>query len=170
MSDGLPELIDPLALAEKRRRFSGALALSQLARVADLLDDPAGEARFELSFSKEGRLVAIEGRVEAVLRLRCQCCMQPMAWRVDSPIRLAVVQSLDEADILPEDFEPLLLEEDAMPLADIIQDELLLALPPIPQHEQCDAWAEPAPQAPIMVAPAPRENPFAVLAALKKQN
>jgi uncharacterized protein len=53
-----------------------------------------------------------------------------------------------------------------IPLADIVQEELLLALPVIPQHGAC------GPAAPIKKLPPPsvpeRPNPFAVLAKLKQ--
>jgi uncharacterized protein len=80
---------------------------------------------------------------------------------VDSIVRLGIVRSLDEADLLPESFEPLLLEEEIIPLADIVQEELLLAIPAIPQHPQCGR----APQEGVKPKNQ-RENPFAVLADL----
>ena len=53
-----------------------------------------------------------------------------------------------------------------MPLADIIQEELLLAIPSIPQHGQCEAFApREMAQTPIATK---RPNPFAALAELKK--
>ena len=49
----------------------------------------------------------------------------------------------------------------------LIEDELLLALPLVPRHEQCP---EPLPRAFVEDDPAidPADNPFAVLAALKR--
>jgi uncharacterized protein len=83
-------------------------------------------------------------------------------------VRLGVVHSLGEADLLPESYEPLLLETDTIPLADILQDELLLAVPAVPQHECCDPAAQSRQEAAPAVAKRP--NPFAVLAELKKSN
>ncbi len=166
MVEHLPERIDPLALAEKRRQFKGSLPLSQLVRLQDVLLNPEGLVRFELRFGKDGKLSAVTGSVEAYLELQCQCCLGPIAWPVDSQVKLALVGSIDEADLLPESYEPLLLEEETILLTDIIQEELLLAIPSIPQHGQCKA------SAPKEVAKMPdtpkRPNPFAVLAELKK--
>jgi len=161
MLQHLPELVDPLALADKRRQFKGSLPLAKLSRLQDVLSNRVGEVRFELNFGKEGKIAAVQGRVEAELELQCQCCLQPVQWRVDSVVRLGIVKSIDEANLLPESFEPLLLEEEIIPLADIVQEELLLAIPTIPQHPQCDGV--------LTIREKPkneRENPFAVLADL----
>ena len=55
----------------------------------------------------------------------------------------------------------------ALDLADLIEDELLLALPLVPRHERCP---EPLPRGFVEADPAtdPADNPFAVLAALKR--
>lgn len=165
MVEHLPEFVDPLALVEKRRQFKGSLPLSQMPELQELLFDREGSVRVELNFGKEGRVAAVTGSVQAELKLMCQCCLGPIPWTVSSIVNLGVVGSIDEADRLPESYEPLLLEADAIPLADIIQEELLLAIPTIPQHERCE------PDVPRETRPAPettkRPNPFAVLANLK---
>jgi len=167
MVEHLPELIDPLALAEKNRQFKGHLPLSKMTRIQDVLLRREGEVSFELRFGKDGKFAVVTGMVEADLELQCQCCLGPIAWTVSSRVNLAVVSSIDEADLLPDAYEPLLLEEDSIPLADIIQEELLLAVPTIPQHGQCEASA-PRERVPMPTIPQ-RPNPFAVLAKLKKQ-
>jgi uncharacterized protein len=171
MVEHLPELIDPLALAEKGRQFKGVLPLSQMTRLQDLLMDGLGEVSVSLKFGKDGKLAVVTGVVAAELELQCQCCLGAIPWKVDCRVNLGLVKSLAEADLLPESYEPLLLEgEGMMPLADIVQEELLLALPVIPQHDACELAAqaqtnekkEPPRQLPE------RPNPFAVLAKLKQ--
>ncbi|MFM8333478.1 MAG: YceD family protein [Candidatus Methylumidiphilus sp.] len=135
-------------------------------RLVDLLLDKEGQASFELSFGRDGKVAAVVGKVEASLVLECQCCLGAIPWAVRSEVRLGVVKTIAEADLLPESYEPLLLEGDTIPLADIVQEELLLAVPSIPQHAQCGP-AVPAPQE-MAMEPAKRPNPFAVLAKLKQ--
>lgn len=164
-----PEFIDPLALVEKRRQFKGSLPFSKMPHLQDWLLSREGEAKFDLRFEKEGRIAAVTGKVEAELELQCQCCLEGIPWRVSSEVRLGIVRSIDEADLLPADYEPLLLEGDeAIPLADLVQDEIMLAIPPIPQHERC-SMLSPEP-AEVVPEPKGRKNPFAVLAELKKLN
>ena len=163
MVEYLPELIDPLALVDKRRQFKGSLPLSKMARMRDVLFNDEGQVRFELRFGKDGNVLAVTGIVEAELELQCQCCLGPIAWPVSSHVKLAIVRSIEQADLLPESYEPLLLEEDIIPLTDIIQEELLLAVPTIPQHGQCGEIASK-----FTTESPKRPNPFAVLAELKR--
>ncbi len=164
MLDHLPDLIDPYEFVEKNRRIKGKMPFVGMDRLRDAILNLDDVANIDIEFKREGRIAAIVGRLEANLALRCQCCLEVLKWPVASDIRLGVVRSIDEANALPAEFEPLLVESDsAIALADIVQDEVLLAMPDIPQHEECHL-PKPA------VVSEPREHPFAALARLKKTN
>ena len=109
----------------------------------------------------------VTGVVEAELNLQCQRCLGAIPWRVSCKVSLGLVKTLAEADLLPESYEPLLLEEETIPFADIVQEELLLALPAIPRHEACDSAGQAKQEKKPPEAPK-RPNPFAVLAKLKQ--
>ncbi len=162
MPDRLPDVIDPISFADKRVHLVGEIGLDGLDRLADRLVDRAGKVRLDLQFGKSGRQVTITGRVAAELVLQCQCCMEPLNWRVESDLNLGVVSSIEEALLLPDSMEALMVETGGEVLtADIVQDELLLALPTIPQHPDCR---------PVNLnrQDSTRPNPFAELAQLKK--
>ncbi|WP_434113959.1 YceD family protein [Methylocaldum sp. GT1TLB] len=162
MLDRLPDLIDPLEFAEKKRRIVGSMPLNTISRIQDMVLNGEAEAKVDLEFKKEGRRVIVSGWVEADLKLECQCCLGPLDWPVHSEVHLGVVSSIDEGNLLPETLEPLLLDETGViDLADIVADELLLAIPSIPQHSHC---ASPKTETTNVDS---RENPFAVLAQLK---
>jgi len=168
MVEHLPEFIDPLALADRGRQFKGSLPLSKMTRLQDVLLDGPGEVSFVLRFGKDGKLATVTGLVEAELRLQCQRCLGAVLWPVSCKVSLGVVRSIAEADLLAESYEPLLLEGDTLALADIVQEELLLALPAIPRHSACEPAAQAAPEQAKAADAAPqRPNPFAVLAKLK---
>lgn len=140
MSKRPPDIIDPVAFAEKGRAIAGVFPLTALERLRDQLLTTSGEVRFQLRFAKEGTVVGARGRIEAELSLQCQACLGALAYRVDSATAVGFVSSLDEAALLPEPFEPVLLEDPrALRLADLIEDELLLSLPQVPRHEVCEA-------------------------------
>jgi uncharacterized protein len=162
MSERLPDLIDLWAFVEKKRRIKGSLPLSRMDRLSDLLLNPAGEAQVDLSFGREDKVAVVEGRVEADLTLQCQCCLEALPWPVRSEVRLGLASSIDEANRLPDEYEPLLVpDEGVLPVADIVQDELLLAIPSIPRHPQC---VSPEPDDRSTAAAG---HPFAALAQLK---
>ncbi|WP_460034842.1 YceD family protein [Methylothermus subterraneus] len=138
MSERLPGLIDPIAWVDKGRRWQGKVPLARLSRLAEMIVNSDGEAEVDLSFSRQGRVAAITGKVWADLEVVCQRCLETLRIEVRSPVRLGVVGSIDEGKQLPEAYEPLLLEQPQIVFSDIIEDELILAIPPIPKHVQCE--------------------------------
>ena len=170
MLDRLPEYIDPLHLADKRGALKGQIPLSSLDRLADMLADDTGAVAIDLFFGREGRLAKVEGHIKAVLALKCQNCLATIEWPVDCTIKLGVVTSIDQANRLPEDYEPLLVEEGKIPLKNIIEDEILLILPAFPKHQHnCLAPKTDNNNAASIEydEPTSPENPFSILAKLK---
>lgn len=169
MSDRLPKYIDPLHLADKRSVLKGFIPLNCFDRLASLLPDDSGSIAVDLAFGREGKLAVIEGKIEAKLRLVCQNCLQDLVWPVDNGIKLAVVSSIDEADRLPGDYEPLLLEEEKILLKDIVEDELLLILPQYPKHpHDCLGRSGDSDEtrSELQNSQSDRENPFSILTHL----
>lgn len=151
-----------------RRQFEGRVPLSTLARLQGSLADAGGECAFTLEFGQDALQVPfIELRLQAGLPLVCQRSLERFVFPVDAVQRLGLIR--DEADeaALPEGYEPLLVPEDGLvrPL-DLVEDELVLALPVVPVAPESEpverTWAgtEEEQQA---------ANPFAALAALKKK-
>ncbi len=135
MLERLPEYIDPLYLADKRGALKGRIPINSLSRLADILQNDEGTIFVELFFGREGRLAFCEGHIEAVLVLKCQNCLEAIELPVNSSIKLGIVVSIDQANKLPEEYEPLLVQEGNMLLKNIIEDELLLMLPTFPKHK-----------------------------------
>lgn len=173
MSDRFTETIDPLALASKGRSIEGKIALAELRRVLPLLRSDAGEVEFSLSFNMdEAGIPRIQGRVQATLMLQCQRCMEEMEFSVSSKVRLGIVASRAAAEHLPENYEPLVCDEETT-IVSILEDELILALPIVAMHkiEDCpmgDAYpAQKDRETEIDDVDVGRKNPFAALAQLK---
>jgi uncharacterized protein len=168
----LPELIDPILLAERSAEFAGQIPLAYLDRLTDLLAETEGSVDVGLVFSKQGGQAKIEGRIAATISLICQRCLQPVAWQVNKEIKLGIVNSLEQADKIPAGYEPLLLaDEDKIPLKNIIEDELLLSIPDVPKHrEHCRLPDIPGNKVIESENNAciPTRNPFSILADLKK--
>ena len=151
------------------------MALSLLPRLVGLLASPEGEARFELEFFQDDkRRSCVRGKVAARLRLRCQRCLEPVEYEVESNLLLGLVQGLDEAERLPDEYDPLMVENDRFQPTDLVEDELMLGLPQVPMHtpaEACDeqtgrlATGKASSDEPGRENP---DNPFRVLAQLKK--
>lgn len=166
----LPEQADPRRLCVQGKRFEGRVALNSLDRLAPLLTSSEGEAAFQLVFDQDERKRSrVRGHVTAELQLCCQRCMQPMSLLVDVGFALSLVEGLREAETLPEEYEPLLLEERLLRPMDLVEDELILAIPPVPRHEaaECGVDLKAYRETAQTVEPTQRENPFAALKQLK---
>lgn len=167
----LPDLIDPMHLAESGRVLHGRMALSKLTRLAGSLHDVNGELVLELTGAKQGKVRSLHGRIETTLRLMCQRCLEPMDQALDVSFTLALVNSEAQAEQLPGDIDPLLVTGTTLALAELVEDELILALPLValhPSDSPCGARAMLEQAAAAETGPAEtRKNPFAVLAQLK---
>ena len=167
----LPDLIDPMHLAESGRVLRGRLALSKLTRLAGSLHDVSGELVLELVGAKQGKVRTLQGRIETTLNLVCQRCLEPMDQVVDVSFTLALVNSEAQAEQLPGDIEPLLVTGTTLALAELVEDELILALPLVALHPSASPCGLRAvveqPAAADTGAVETRKNPFAILAQLK---
>ncbi len=116
---------------------------------------PGGESEIWLHLAARGRVWR-----------ECQRCLQPVALdlEVSRPLRF-VADEATAAALDAESEDDVLVASRHLDLHELVEDELLLALPLVPMHGHCprqlpmaagDAAAEPAPK------------PFAALAALKR--
>jgi len=172
MSNRLPETIKPLHLAETRQTLSGCLPLEKMSRLAPLLSSAQGIVEIELDFGiDEQKIRYAKGHLQTTLNLICQRCFQGMSVPVNAGITLGMVNTMAEADLLPQSYEPLLLSEPALSLLEMIEDELILTLPLTTLHQEKECHLvrvfndEPAQDSDEMVE---HENPFAALERLKK--
>jgi len=165
MLDCLPEQIEPLGLADVGRSFRGRVPVDGLSRLVPLLSSTQGELQVSLEFDlDERRIRTLKGTIEGKLKLVCQRCLEALQFPVDLTVCLGIVSSEDEIDRLPEGYEPLMVTGEPLRTFDLIEDEVLLALPAIPVHEgreNCVTGYSNEPE------PAQRDNPFAVLEKLK---
>lgn len=168
MLDRLPVLIDPVNFAERGKRLAGAIEISELTRLSDMLLDNSGVVEIDLSFDKEGRLSTIQGEIKANLNVECQSCLKQFVLPINRHFKLGLVGSLEQADRLASDCEPFILENEKISLNELVEDELLLALPDFPRHDYpCVDREEVEPAENEIDEQVRSDNPFAVLAKLK---
>ena len=132
-------------------------------RLLGSLVDAGGECSYRLEFGQSGGQAFVEVQAEASLPLQCQRSLERYLQPVRVMQQLGLVTSEAQESALPEAMEPLLVPEggEVRP-ADLIEDELILALPVVP--------IDPAARLPDdVVHPGDddKPNPFAVLRTLK---
>lgn len=128
-----------------------------------------GDAQVELGAAKAADgSIAVSGSVAIDLELCCDRCLEPMRYEVRASILVRFVRAGSIARTSEHDEA----EGDVIELApdglvnlhELVEDEVLLALPIAPKHETCGA---------AQTSEAPESlsaNPFAVLAELKGKN
>jgi uncharacterized protein len=168
MSQQLPEQIDPFRLARQRRVITGELAVRRMKRLLPLIsgaDDRVANVALEFGTDDMG-VMFVHGRVTAELDMTCQRCLQPMTQGVNAEFSLGLVTNRRDADLLPAHYDPLLVEQDHVPLLDIVEDELLLSLPIVAMHAEGACHAALTEQEDLKDT-ATRSSPFAVLEKLR---
>jgi len=151
-------------------RLSESVPAEVFPRLAETLADTAAVVRVDVRVSRSSSGMAmVEGRLEGRFRRQCQRCLEPVDIEVAAELKLAVTGQ-DTGDSVPSGFEPWQSDETDVVLKDLLEDELLLALPMIARHEDELRCVEPAPrQGCGAPAEAPRRHkPFTVLKDLKQ--
>lgn len=174
-----PRRFDVAAFASAGAELRGESTLVELPRLAAsaVAAVTAAVVTWQVSGERRARVGAVPEvwlhlQAAAELPLECQRCLAPVNMSVEIDRRLRFVEGGESAAaVLDADSE-----DDVLPLArsldliELIEDELLLALPIVPRHEVCP---QPLPVPEMPTEPAPSEapekpHPFAVLAKLKR--
>lgn len=140
METRLPKLVDPARLAAKQETIAGKLAASRVSRLATLYDvADAVEASLKFSRAGYGRL-NVSGELSAILKAQCQRCLQPVSLEITHDIDVSIVD-LDVTEEIAgktqtEDFDDALEYRSKLDIHELVEDELVLASPIIPQHER----------------------------------
>jgi len=144
------------------------MPLSAMPRLGGSLADTGGEGSFVLEFGRDALQVPyVELTIEAGLPLVCQRSLERFVLPVNAVQRLGLIRDEAEEAALPPGYEPLLVPEDGqLRPADLVEDELVLAVPVIPVAPGTEpverTW--PADGEELREA-----SPFAALAALKQK-
>lgn len=161
-SSRLKRITDAFRFAKEGRVLEGTLPLSTLERLHDLLAVVEGEITFRLEGSKGARGEhLLQLVVTGTLSLACQRCLKAVPYDLDVDSLLELVPegaelSQDELEDDTRDFLPVAKE---LEVAELVEDEILLALPVAPRHEKCGL--------PGAADAGERINPFAALSGLK---
>lgn len=170
-----PRRLDIEAFASEAGSLEGAWPLDGFARLATstLPGPPDGPPR-EVTWHARAQCLPARGSAaetwlhlgaHADVVLECQRCLAPMKLAIDVDRRFRFVAGEDAAAQLDAEDEEhdVLATSRALDLHDLLEDELLLALPIVPRHEVCPT--------PLVAEDVPGDaspNPFAVLANWKR--
>ncbi len=170
-SNRLPRKVEPRKLAYSEATFNGIVpvdSLKMLASAAHSIVDV--DASLSFSVDDRGKRV-VTGTLRVEASMVCQRCMNPVEARsIEAEVAVAIVWDEDEAKQLPSDLDPWVVSEDEADLYALIEEELLLNLPNVVYHDyECVDPSLLSVGEPVVEQDSGDDNPFKVLAQLKKQ-
>lgn len=138
-AEGIPLRVKASQAAARHEAFAGSVPLAKLPRLAASLAQDAGTLQVELQATRdeEGQ-DWLHGEIRGRLPLTCQRGLHAFDWNCDVALSLALVESEAEEQKLLKDTESYRVEDDELPLRDLVEDEVLLALPMMPRCEDPD--------------------------------
>jgi len=165
-------MLDFRRAASREARVSGSLRPEDLPRLAPLLAGEGGviEVSFAFHRDEEGRFLASLA-VDAELPVECQRCLETVNETLTSRSELAAVWTDEQARHLPASLEPVLAAGEEVDLWELVEEELVLALPPFSYHDDQACIDRLVPGGAQREAPEEepaKDNPFEVLAQLKR--
>lgn len=166
------------AFAKASGLWTGEARLAQFERVMAESQGLGGDALVQ--FEVRGMLRPDASGAESVwlhvgaqvaVPLTCQRCLGPVAAPLVFARDYRFVATEAEAEAQDEaSEEDVLASSKDFNLLELIEDELLMELPPVPKHEECPVPVQfQAVDADFGDEPVEKPNPFAVLGQLKKK-
>lgn len=159
-------LIDPVAFATEKQSLQSRFLLSQLDERVwshEYFADKQAEVSFTLQSGTDNlQRLFLNLSVKGTLPLVCQRCMLPLPFELNETSRIVLFEdekSLDDAMLSDDELEGMLIEKE-LDVRTLVEDQILMALPFSPRHENCGNAA-------LEKANQDKPNPFAVLAGLK---
>lgn len=154
--------IDAIAFARDSLVTEGVLAPDELTRLQESGARCDG-ARFRVVGQRSVRgKPALLVQVQSAVGLTCQRCLEPLDCAVDETVELELCEDQREIDGADDDTDRLLASH-ALDVIDLVEDEILLALPMVARHRACEPPGEGE-----LSTEAKQSGPWAALSRLKQ--
>jgi uncharacterized protein len=131
-----PKLRDVRKLADSRAVFDLDVALSAIPDFPADYVGGGGSVKAHLVFGREQGFALARVELQAQLHTTCQRCLGPLPLSIQASSPVLIAESQQEAERAPAGLETFLAPEGRLMLEALIGEELLLALPIVPVHEQ----------------------------------
>jgi uncharacterized protein len=138
MSTGpIPEQVDHRKLANQTGLIEGLLPIKCFHRFGEMLVVSEGDVALRLEFSGgDFGSTRVNGTAATEVCLVCQNCMQQFRRQVSCDVSLQVVSDESKLERLPEGDDAIVAPDKIISIAELVEDELILAMPMIPRHEE----------------------------------
>lgn len=156
----LPGVIDGLQFARDGGELRGTLGLERLSRLAEMPCKTSGVGYWLRGGLNRAGKPSLEVKASGRMELVCQRCLGPLLIEVDVDVDLELSADPEVIAQADDEVDRVIATRD-MSVAQLVEDEVILALPQVPKHENCDVDR--------LIAQPKKQSPFGVLARLKKR-
>jgi len=167
----LPICVDPVKSAQKRLKLDCIIAKNLMQRLATSTNRILADINSQFSFEiVQKKLRIFHGSARVAVEMTCQRCNEPMIYQCETKFTYCPVHNLEQENNLPALYEPIYYDENGeVNLHDIVEDELILALPQIAKHaiEDCRQSSYELTFGDLEDKAQQGHNPFDTLAKLK---
>jgi uncharacterized protein len=132
----LPERIALDKAVNGQRHYQGSVKLNKMSRLADMLDNIDGDVEFSLQFDRAVKLLGkAQVKVKADLPLICVISHKKFKLPVAIDATIGFIDDLEYEEFIGVDMEASWVEGGFVKPLEIIEDELILAVPDAPFNE-----------------------------------
>jgi len=167
----LPTQIDPHKLALQGITLEGTVNVEDLPRLASSVTAICGPLWASVQFKlDESRAKVATGNVKVLVETVCQRCLDPLEIELQADFAVQVIWSEDHLNRVATNYEPWLVVDKLASLSELLEDEILLALPLVNYHNVGECTGDTFMQEKEGAAGGEvvADNPFNVLLQLKK--
>ncbi|WP_129211927.1 YceD family protein [Candidatus Pseudomonas adelgestsugas] len=170
LNNAFPIQVNPYKLADSNISLQGEMLLACFDRLCSQSFNTLNMVQIKFIFKRDERKsVVINSIINTEGQMVCQRCLELFTMPIHSKCNYVVVKEGADTQSLLKDYEVLELSADHLNLHELIEDELLLALPIVPVHnaEECQqpTWLNAEPK--LSDNEIIRYSPFSILAQFK---
>jgi uncharacterized protein len=161
-------VIDAFEFCRLKERREGNFVVTNMHRLAEDTLDKSGTIHWSLQGGSNClEHPTLKLSVSGTVQLMCQRCLKPFSFDIDSESTLVLAEDEESVDaidaLVADDTVDVIAGSKSLNIAQLIEDEALLALPLSPKHSVCPD------QAKKDISESERKtSPFAILKSVKK--
>ena len=167
----LPTLIDPRKLALQEVILEGTVNVEDLPRLASSVTAICAPLWASVQFKlDESRAKVALGNIKVLVETVCQRCLDPLKMELQAEFAAQVIWSEDHLNRVASNYEPWLVVDKMTSFSEMLEDEILLALPLVNYHNVGECTGDTFMHEEVDAAgdETVSDSPFNVLQQLKK--
>lgn len=130
--------VNPQILCETSEDLSFNLSLNKLKRAADLIEAMDSSFLVSIHFFKKDTKLFATGNLTGNFKLKCQRCLDAFNYNLEVELKWNLVNFIEEEQNSYEDFDQIELDGTRLGLVEVLEDEVIMAIPFIPKCKRED--------------------------------